>query len=289
MPGVLVAPDGAKIAYRLDRAPRAATTLVLIHGLASNISRWAEFARNTALRGSCNLLRIDLRGQGGSVVRGAAGMREWCADIAGILRREGISDAILVGHCLGANVALRFAAVHPGMSSGLVLIEPMPRDAFRGALRIARLIRPAVLGAAWAVRGINALGLYRRSVETLDLEALDRRARLAIATGAEGRKALEDFASPLADLRCMPLAAYLQGMAALFEPQPPLAELRIPVLVLSASRSSFTDPARARDLLSQLPEVEFRELPALHWIPTETPEEMRAAIEAWVSRRCEGA
>ncbi len=204
-----VANDGAHIAYRLDRAPRAARTLVMIHGLASTMSRWSEFVRQTALRDSCNLLRIDLRGQGGSVFRGASGMREWCADIAGVLRREGIPQAILVGHCLGANIALRFAGAHSDMTSGLVLVEPMPRDALSGDLRAARFIRPSVLGAAWVVR----------------------------------------------------------------------------LLVLSASGSSFTDPVLSRELLLQLPEADFRQLPALHWISTEAPEEMRAAIEDWIARR----
>ena len=280
-----IADDGARIAYCLHRAPHARLTLVLIHGLASNMSRWAEFVRSTALRESCNLLRIDLRGQGGSVFRGAAGMREWIADIAGILGTEDVAQAVLVGHCLGANIALRFAAANPGMTCGLVLIEPMPRDALSGVLRAAGFIRLPVLGAARAVRALNALGLYRRSLVTLDLEVLDRDARAALAAGDSGKQALKDFASPFADLRSMPLAAYLQGLAALLEPQPELVKLRLPVLVLSASRSGFTDREHSREILSRLPDAEFRELPALHWIPTETPQAMRTAIEEWIDRR----
>ena len=64
----------------------------------------------------------------------------------------------------------------------------------------------------------------------------------------------------------MPLAAYRQGLAALLEPQPVFAKLRLPVL--SASRSGFTDLVLSRQLISHLPEAEFRQLPALHWIPT---------------------
>ena len=276
---------GAVIAYRMHRAGGAGRTLVLIHGLASNMSRWSEFAAQTSLQSSWNILRIDLRGQGGSVFRGPAGMDEWCEDLAGIVDAEGVRSAVLAGHCLGANLALRFAAAHPGRVAGLVLIEPMPRRALTGVLRIAALIRPAILLLAWTVRGLNALGLYRRRLETVDLEALDRRARAALAAGAAGAAALRDYASPLADLRSMPLAAYLQGLAALLEPQPDLSGTGVPVLVLTAAHSRFTDAARARRLLDAIPGCEFRELPALHWIPTEAPFEMRAAIEDWGARR----
>ncbi len=200
---------GAVIAYRMHRAGGAGRTLVLIHGLASNMSRWSEFAAQTSLQSSWNILRIDLRGQGGSVFRGPAGMDEWCEDLAGIVDAEGVRSAVLAGHCLGANLALRFAAAHPGRVAGLVLIEPMPRRALTGVLRIAALIRPAILLLAWTVRGLNALGLYRRRLETVDLEALDRRARAALAAGAAGAAALRDYASPLADLRSMPLACLM--------------------------------------------------------------------------------
>lgn len=277
--------DGTMLGYRIHRATHAKGTLLLIHGLASNMSRWAEFAAQTALRASWDILRVDLRGQGASVFRGAAGNREWCADLAGILDAEGASRVILVGHCLGANLALRFAAANPERVAGLVLIEPMHRHALTGMLRVAMALRPLILGLAWMVRGLNALGLYRRRLETLDLEELDRRARAALAASAAGAAALEDYASPLVDLRSMPLAAYLQGLAALLERAPDPERVHMPVLVLTAQRGGFTDPARTRELLSRFSDSEFLELPALHWIPTEAPVEMRKAVEDWIARR----
>lgn len=271
--------DGAEIAYGLRRSGAPRRTLVLLHGLASNSSRWSEFAGTTALTHSWDLLRLDLRGQGGSVFRGRAGMDEWCGDLAAILEAENCGPALLIGHCLGANLALRFAAREPRRVAGLVLIEPMLRRALRGGLRRTLLLRPLVLLAALLVRALNALGLYRRHLATVDLEALDRRTRAA------GAEALKEYASPLADLRSMPLAAYLQGLAAVTDAQPDLSALKLPVLVLMAEHSGFTDPVRTRELLAVLPECEIQQLPALHWIPTETPEAMRAAIEDWAARR----
>ena len=115
----LTAPDGATIAYRLWQPDRPRRLLVLLHGVASNMTRWSELVARTTLRDSWDLLRLDLRGQGASLHRGRIGMAEWCADLAGILDAEGYARAVVAGHCLGANIALEFGARHPGRASGL--------------------------------------------------------------------------------------------------------------------------------------------------------------------------
>ena len=85
----LRAADGAVLAYRLWRPGPPRQILVLLHGLASNMTRWSEFVARTTLRDSWDLLRVDLRGQGLSVHRGRIGMAEWCGDLAAILDAEG--------------------------------------------------------------------------------------------------------------------------------------------------------------------------------------------------------
>ena len=93
------------VAYRLWRPGGPRRVVVLLHGLASNATRWSELVAHTSLRADWDLLRLDLRGNGASVWRGRLGMREWCADLAEILDAEGCARGVLVGHCLGANVA----------------------------------------------------------------------------------------------------------------------------------------------------------------------------------------
>ncbi len=53
-------------------APRG-IALVLLHGLASNLTRWSEFVEHSALRGWHDLIRIDLRGHGVSDGGGTIG------------------------------------------------------------------------------------------------------------------------------------------------------------------------------------------------------------------------
>ena len=282
---VLTVPDGARIAYARSGAQGGRRALVLLHGAASNMSRWSEFVAQTSLGDSWALLRLDLRGQGRSVHRGRIGMTEWCADLAAILRAEGISRAIVVGHCLGANIALQFASRYPERVAGAVLIEPMPPGALAGTMRRVARLRPLLVAAALLTRALNALGLHRRRLAGLDLEQLDRETRAALAAGPQGEAVLARYASPLADLRSTPSGAYFQALVAVTVALPDLTGVAAPVLALLSARSTFTDPERTREALRALPDCEIVELDARHWIPTEQPRAMRAAIEAWVARR----
>ena len=84
-----------------------------MHGLASNSTRWSEFVATTSLREDWDILRLDLRGQGASVHRGRMGMDVWCDDLAAIVNAEPHETVVVVGHCLGANIALEFGRRRP--------------------------------------------------------------------------------------------------------------------------------------------------------------------------------
>lgn len=279
----LPASDGAAIAYRLSRPEGQATprrTIVAIHGLASNMSRWAEFAAVTRLADTWDILRPDLRGHGESLCRGRVGMDVWCADLAALLRAEGVGRAVLLGHCLGANLALWLARQEPELVAGVVLIEPMFRQALTGEMaRVARL-RPLIAAAVPLLRGIAALGIHRRRLERLDLAQLDIETRAAMArTGGAFPEAR--YASIREDLRSLPVSIYLQDLLAVTGPLPDLAGIGVPGLALLSSGTKFTDPDLTARLLGAMPRLRVERLDARHWIPTEQPDAMRLAIEHW--------
>jgi pimeloyl-ACP methyl ester carboxylesterase len=276
--------DDARLSYCVSAPGHPRGVLVLLHGLASNHTRWSEFAAGTALRDDWALLRPDLRGQGASVFRGRIDMAQWCADLAALLDAESFPKAVLVGHCLGANLALAFAARHPERTAGLVLVEPMPPEALTGTLRYVRNLRTLVQLLVPLVRMLNALGLYRRELPYLDLAQLDRETRAALARGAAGEAPLAKYASPLADLRTTATGAYLQALLCVIRPLPVLERISVPVLALLSQHSSFTDPSTTRGVLRRLADCEIAQLPARHWIPTEQPDGMRTAIDDWVRR-----
>jgi len=284
-----IAADGAAVAYRIKHrtrtqlaAPRR--TLVLLHGLASNMTRWSEFTANTRLAEDCDLLRLDLRGHGGSLNRGRVGMEVWCDDLAALLRAENVEQAELVGHCLGANIALWFGRRYPELVSGLVLIEPMFRAALSGRMATVANLRPLIAMLIPPLMALAALGVHRRRLATLDLAELDRATREAM-TAAGGAFPTGRYASPAKDLRLLPLVIYLQDLLAVTGPLPDLARIKAPVLSLLSTGGAFGDPQITVRLLAELAHGHIEHLDALHWIPTEQPKAMREAIERWCARK----
>jgi pimeloyl-ACP methyl ester carboxylesterase len=253
------------------------STLVLLHGVASNSTRWAEFAERTHLQG-WNILRPDLRGNGEAVLpRTRLGMDVWCADLAALLDAERCERAVIGGHCLGANIALQFAARYPRRVSALVLIEPMPPGALAGSAALLPSLKFVLYGIYAFARAVNTCGVYRRKLEPLDLREWDRATRA-------GEHQLTMLASLGVDLAATPVAAYTRMLAATAEPWPEETSLSVPVLALISSRSTMTEPGRTRSALAALPDCEVVELDAVHWIPTEQPDAMRAAIDDWLGR-----
>jgi esterase len=252
-------------------------TIVFLHGLASNGSRWWDFAERTRLK-HWRVLRPNLRGAAGSSDRRPVGMRAWSDDVARLLDAEGAPRAIVAGHCLGANIALNFAARYPQRTAALVLIEPMPPPALAGRLGFLRHFRFIPVVISWLMRALNAVGIYRRHIEPMDFEAWDKAVR-------DGTADLARYASPLSDLRLTPLAGYLGSLAAVGDALPDLSRIACPVLVLTSKNTNMTDPAIARAELAPLPAADYIVLDAEHWIPTEQPEAMCRTIEDWIARK----
>ena len=282
----LTTPEGASIAYRRWHAPTSAPLLpplVLIHGAASNLTRWSEFVEQTKLQEKRDILRLDLRGHTQSLYRGRISLEIWSDDIARILRQEGFDRAILAGHCLGANTAIMFGARHPQMTASLILLEPILHSALTGPLRRLQPFTPLLKLAIVGIRVLNRLGLHRRHIQTLNLRELDRefRARLQGPGGEEALK--KRYASPLHDLKIMPSANFLQDLVEVIRPLP-LKQIQAPFLALLSSGRTFADPVQTRMTLERLPHGTIETLESKHWIPTEQPQAMREAIEAWCEK-----
>lgn len=277
-------PDGARIACRVWRppGPEAGLPLLLLHGAASNGGRWWDFVEHTGLAANRRLLRPDLRGHGDSRAARPAGIDQWCVDLLQLLDHERIERAVPMGHCLGANLALHFAARHPERCAGAIAVEPMLPEALYGSLARVKGFAPLIRIALGLLALGRGLGLRRKHLQPVDLRELDLRFRDQLAH-PEGKAAMKRrYGSPLHDLRSIHLDQYLTNLLQLLRPLP-LTELRVPVLALLSSGRYLADPARTRAGLAPLPGLEIRELPAEHWIPTEQPERLREEVEGWLA------
>ena len=110
------------IALATHEWPGRGPAIVAIHGLTSNHTVWYPIAG--ALGGSHRMLAYDLRGRGDSAKPPTGySLAGHCADLAGLLDHFGLARAIVVGHSLGAHIAVRFASLHPDRVERLVLFD----------------------------------------------------------------------------------------------------------------------------------------------------------------------
>lgn len=275
--------DAVSMSYRLWRAPAnpSRRLIVLLHGLASNLTRWSEFVEYTTLKGSWDILRPDLRGHGESFTRGPIGMKLWCRDLLDLLDQQGYAQAVFIGHSLGAQVAVEFAARHAERVSGLVLIDPLFRAALHGTALWIRRFTPLMWLIIGFIRLLNALGLRRRHIPPRDLRRLDEETRASMLNMGKQEEMIARYTSPLADLKHFATAPYLQELVEVTRPLPSLAGIPVPTLVLLSRGVTFSDPEITKRLLASLKHVRVTAIDAYHWPLTEKPVEVRQAIEQW--------
>ena len=282
-PRSLARPDGVRLSYRRTaaRSSTGKAPAVLLHGLASNLTRWSEFIEHTALGNERDVLRVDLRGHGESPTRGRINLELWCDDLLALLDAEVAPRALLIGHSLGAQVALALAARSPQRVAGLVLIDPVFRPALRGKwkwlARAAPLFRLAVL----AVRALNALGLRRRTLERLDLRALDELARASLGSPQAEAEFIRRYSSTRADLRSFRTAHYVQELIEMFRSVAAPESIAAPTLVLLSTGATFAELAQMQAIAGRFPCGEVRTIDCHHWPLTERPDEVRQIIEDW--------
>lgn len=111
---------GGELVGAIWRADAAGTPVVAIHGITANLVSFAPLAE----RLDAPVLALDLRGRGGSRgLPGPFGLVQHADDVAAAMTAAGFARAIVVGHSMGAFVAVRLAERHPERVERLVLVD----------------------------------------------------------------------------------------------------------------------------------------------------------------------
>lgn len=137
-PGRIVKLPGGDL-HVIDQGPRRAEALVLLHGYACSTNWWEPAAR--VLDGDHRVIRVDLLGHGASEKPAEGyGMPDQARLVVGALRKLGVRRAIVVGHSMGAEVAVATAEQDRELVRGVMVIDMSPDDAYEegpGELRLA--------------------------------------------------------------------------------------------------------------------------------------------------------
>jgi pimeloyl-ACP methyl ester carboxylesterase len=206
----IVACETQHISLSIKEWSRRGSPLVMIHGLGDASSIWNYFAIRAAPQ--FHVAAIDLRGHGDSDWDPEAryGTATFAADLTKAVAALGFDRMILIGHSLGADVAIRFAADHPARVAALIIVDFGPE--LRKVLRQSKTIQNGSLsGVRWltqrccdssranACAGPAPMVGRRRPMlrsRTVRKSAGSSRAMGAIATRNYGRRLLRSVARP---------------------------------------------------------------------------------------------
>ncbi|REJ06767.1 alpha/beta hydrolase [Microbacterium bovistercoris] len=116
---------------------------VLLHGIGMGRSVYVDLVARLDGR----VIGLDLPGFGEAPEPERTLTMERHADlVAAFLRERGISDAVLIGHSMGSQIAAEVAARHPQLVAGLVLAGPTVDSASRSIRVQARYLFLDLLG-----------------------------------------------------------------------------------------------------------------------------------------------
>ncbi|MBM4130091.1 alpha/beta hydrolase [bacterium] len=118
--GTVTAPDG--VAIHFTDQGQGSPALVFVHGWSCDASYWDAQVAPFAARH--RVVAIDLAGHGASgQERKAYTMEAFGADVAAVLAKLDLKDAVLVGHSMGGAVIVEAALAAPDRVAGLVGVD----------------------------------------------------------------------------------------------------------------------------------------------------------------------
>lgn len=230
----------------------AGPAVVFIHGLSSSMELWAGLEQ-ASLKGH-TLISYDLRGHGRSEkTPGAHTLRKHTADLAGLLETLGVEQASLVGHSLGAMIAVELAATQPERVRSLSLLSTT--GAFPQETRnlLFELASAATFGGMEGIADPLIELTFRDVFRDANPKVVDAIRRSILSSDASSIVAATRMVAK-ADLR------------------PRLGSLECPTQVLVGLEDSLTPPDLSRQLSEAIKKAQLHVLPDCgHAAPVEQP------------------
>jgi pimeloyl-ACP methyl ester carboxylesterase len=232
-------------------------TIVFVHGAGLDHSTFGLQSRYFGYHGR-NVLALDLPGHGrseGPPIPTIAGMADW---VFKALESLDIPNASLVGHSMGALVALECADRQPG--------------------RVARIV---LIGVAYPMKVSEAfLGAAQRNEQTaFDMETIWGHAA-QVPLGGNPNPGMWMYGDTLARLRRLEPGVLYNDLKACNEYSSDFANVKCPVLLILGKRDVMTPPKAASPILQKIPSAKSEIVdPAGHSLMAEAPD---ATLDALV-------
>ncbi|MCW0232383.1 MAG: alpha/beta hydrolase [Ferrovibrio sp.] len=242
----------------------AKPTVVFIHGNACDHTSWAMQTRWFAYHGY-SVLAVDLPGNGrseGPMLESVEAFADWMPQL---LDAAGVQQATLVGHSMGALIALETALRHPSRVSRISLLGfafPMAVNPELQALADSGAYTVVELMNDWMIAKRNQIGSNRVPGSHLlngSIRLIDRAPRHCLALGFR---------------LCN---AYQNGKQA-------VAAITAPVQILAGERDQMTPLRAARGWAKEFRNGRIDVLPGCgHMMMGERPDETLDALKSFIA------
>lgn len=261
--------DGLRLHY-LDYGTAGKPAMLCLHGGAAH-AHWFDFVAG-AFTPDYHVLALDQRGHGDSEWADPPdySYARYAADLSRVVEQLGLRDFVLVGHSMGGQVALEYAAHYPGRVARLVVVDSL------------------LLLDASRIASMRALGARSgRAYESL--EAFAARYRLR----PEGTRAAP---AVLRHIALHSARRHDEGWRHKFDRNvyarresadsaPNWNRVRIPALLVKAQHSGRISPEVFAEVKSRCPQVELAEVPdADHHVTLDNPAGFVSAVTAFLAR-----
>ncbi|MDG2335741.1 MAG: alpha/beta hydrolase [Myxococcota bacterium] len=236
-----------------------APPLVLLHGGGANAHWWDHMAEPLARRR--RVIALDFRGHGDSDYPDALEVGAFNFDLEALCEFLGTARFDLVGHSMGAQVALDHASRHP--ETGRVVLLDLARGASRRSRRIARLA--LALRRTYENRG-EAIDRYRviPPSEGMEPALLRAIANHSVREDDDGRWGFKF------DPRWFTIAS---------RPAPDLSQVRSRVLLMRGGESKLLSPEGAEEFSGQVSGARVLTIPgAGHHVHLDQPEHVLTGL-----------
>ena len=245
--------EGVRVRFR-DTGPRDAPAILLLHGFGASLESWEPWAK--ALSGEYRVIRLDLPGFGmtGADPSGDYTDARSIRILTGLMDQLSVRSANVIGNSLGGRIAWTLAAEHPGRVNRLVLISPdgfaSPGFEYGKAPDTPVVMRALPYAAPRSMLKANLAAAYANP-ERLSEENVALYHDMMLAPGV--RQAILDRLD----------------QTILRNPEPVLAGITTPTLLLWGVEDGMIPISNAVDYLDHMPNARLVRLPGLGHVPFE--------------------
>lgn len=211
MPKIKIERD-TSIFYCINRKGRK-PFLIFIHGAGSNHTVYKPFFEHFKDR---NYLAFDIRNHGYSR-GGTTSIKEVVKDLKKILIKERIKEAVVIGNCLGASIAIEFSWKYPEQVKQLILVTLFSKQYIRCAWLFYPIAQFFAVIFSWLPK--------QEKLKFQDYHKYPNRPL---------------WYYPLLDIRGTPLQAYATFVRDLFEYTITFENITSPTLIILAEHDYFT-------------------------------------------------